>query len=328
MGAQEPAAQPSSRVPPADFVQSFRTVKSHAQGRLVRLAALSDHILQSHAYPDIVCATLGEALGLTALLGAVLEPSGKLILQTKTDGPLGLLVVNFDAPGRMRAYASFDADRVAEIETTGASDADLLGAGHLALTIDNGRETVRHQGIVELKNTTLTVAAQNYFRQSEQIPTFIRLAVAKLYGPRAPDQKAGEERAWQWCVGGLIVQHVPADVGGLPERPADIDDEIDADQSEDWQRVKMLASTVEYHELLDPTLGSEQLLYRLFAEEEVMGFPPAPLQFYCRCSRARVETLLQSFGADELTDMAEPDGTWSVKCEYCNTTYRFSPEEI
>ncbi|MFM1814907.1 MAG: 33 kDa chaperonin [Pseudomonadota bacterium] len=312
---------------PGDFVKAFRTVKSHAQGRVVRLTGLADRILQGHAYPDTVCAALGEALGLTALLGAVLGSSGKLIVQTQTDGPVSMIVVNFEAPGRIRGYAGFDAAKVASLGAGADGGGALLGSGHLALTIDKGGDSVRHQGIVPLDNVTLTDAAHTYFRQSEQIPTFIRLAVAKLYGPRAAEQQHGAERPWRWCVGGIIVQHLPVDVGGL-QRPADIDDESDPEDSEDWQRVKALASTVEYHELLDPMLAADRLLYRLFAEEEVMSFPPVPLEFYCRCSRERVETLLRTFGTDELDDLKEPDGAWSVKCEFCNTSYRFEAKDL
>lgn len=323
------AETPADRASSTDFVQSFRTIRSHAQGRIVRLATLSDKILQSHGYPDVVCGALGEALGLTALLGSVLKTDGKLILQTKTDGPVSMLVVNYETPGNMRGYASFDTARLAAHRTAaGADTASLLGNGHLALTIDKGDDAVRHQGIVALENQTLTEAAHVYFRQSEQIPTFIRLAVAKLYGPRPADRPEGAGRPWRWCVGGLIVQHVPADVGGLPVRPAEVDDELNPEDSEDWQRVRMLAATVEAHELLDPTLPAERLLYRLFAEEEVMAFPPAAMEFYCRCSRQRVENLLRSFGPDELADLKEPDGNWSVKCEFCNTTYRVTPSEI
>lgn len=314
--------------PATDFVQPFRTLKSHAQGRLVRLSGTADRILHSHNYPDPVCAALGEALGLTAMLGALLDQAGKLIVQTKTDGPVPMLVVNYEAPGRIRGYASFDAERLAAVEASGAPDGALHGMGHLALTIDKGEDAVRYQGIVALENATLTEAAHNYFKQSEQIPSFIRLAVAKLYGPRNPGNAQRSGRAWQWCVGGLILQHLPADVAGLPDRPGDVDDDVDPEDNEDWRRVKMLAATVEDHELLDPTLEPEHLLYRLFAEEEVMAFPREPVEFYCRCSRERVAGLLKSFDKSELEDMKEPDGSWSVTCEFCNATHRFTPADL
>ncbi len=325
---REPGATAETPTPLLDFVQGFRTLKSRAQGRLVRLSTVSDTILHRHHYPFEVCEILGEALGLASLLGATLGERGKLILQTKTDGPLGMLVVNNEAPGRLRGYAGFDADRVKEVGKRTSNTAAFLGNGYLAMTIDNGSEAVRHQGIVTLDQATLTEAAISYFRQSEQIPTFIRLAVGRAYGPRDASQESGTGRPWRWYVSGLIIQQLPRDVAGLPDQPATIDDEQSPEADEDWQRVKMLAETVEDHELLDPTLAPETLLYRLFAEEQVVAFQPTPSSFYCRCTRDRVHMLLRSFGTDELEDLKEPDGTWSVKCEFCSTSYRFTNEEV
>lgn len=317
-----------------DIVLPFRTETSGAQGRIVRLGLVADEILAAHGYPEPVNQALGEALALTALLGSLLHANGRLILQTKTDGPLRQIVASFTSPGDMRALATFDVARLEEMTREGRlGPGHLIGTGHMAMTIDPGGSAPRTQGIVALANHSLAQAAYTYFRQSEQIPTFVRLAVAR-HQVRAGN---GTGPVWRWRAGGLIVQQLPRDVGaGEEERAPDPrsavttteDDEVRAAYEEDWNRARMLASTVEDHELLDPTLPPETLLYRLFAEEGVAVLPGIPVRAHCGCSRERVEMLLKSFGAAELSDMREDDGAVTVTCEYCTTRHRFSPEEV
>ena len=184
-----------------DIVLAFRTQESRAQGRIVRLGAAVDTILAGHAYPDAVSEVLGRAVALVAMLGSLLNANGRLILQTKTDGPLRQIVVSLTAPGDMRALASFDAARVAQ--SAAAGEAALVGSGHLAMTIDPGGEEPRTQGIVAVTAQTLADAAHDYFRQSEQVPTFIRLAVARH------SVRGG---GWHWRAGGLILQRLPTDL--------------------------------------------------------------------------------------------------------------------
>jgi molecular chaperone Hsp33 len=267
-----------------------------------------------------VLQTLGEAVALTTLLGTALKFDGKLILQTKTDGILDFLVINFEAPGRVRGYVRCDKARFAASTANGGIDeGTLLGGGHLAITIDQGEDMERYQGIVELSGDGLAEAALTYFRQSEQLPSFIRLAVARHY-------QAGE---WHWRAGGLMIQNL-AVVGGKNSAPVLDEDEgfLLGEDDDDWERTRILASTVEDHELLDPTLAPDRLLYRLFHEEGVRALPAAPIEAYCRCSHERVAAFLKSFGADDLADMHEPDGSISVTCEFCSQTYRFAPGEL
>ncbi len=311
------------KIPSDDLVLPFRTVRSGVIGRLVRLGPAVDEILSHHAAPNAVSQTLGEAVALTALLGTALKIDGKLTLQTKTDGLLDFLVVSYEPPGRLRAYARYDKKRV------GADDdiarGELIGSGHLAITIDPGEEMERYQGIVALTGEGLGEAALTYFHQSEQLPSYVRLAVARHY-------TAGEKGApgrWQWRAGGLMIQHLARTGGTEPVLDETFgDDEHYSEEDDDWERTRILASTVEDHELLDPTLAPDRLLYRLFHEEGVRAFPAASIEAYCRCSRERVEGFLRSFGAKELTDMREPDGSISVTCEFCTKTYRFAPDEI
>jgi molecular chaperone Hsp33 len=310
-----------------DIVLPFGTVRSRISGRIVRLANVVDDVLTGHDYPDPVRQVLGEALALTALLGHPIGDGGRLILQTKTDGPLGLLVVQYDAPGALRGYASYDAERVAATAKGEPVDTRmLLGTGRLAMTIDPGGAQTSHQGIVTLDGGTLTDAAHAYFRQSEQLPTFLRLAVARHYRARG----AEGQPEWRWRAGGLMVQHVPR-IGGDPkadETPEERDARLHGADDDDWLRVATLAATVEDHELIDPMLSPERLLLRLFHEEGVRVGTEAAIVSRCRCSRERIHGFLKEFPPEDIADMREADGAVSVKCEFCSRTYRFTPDDI
>jgi molecular chaperone Hsp33 len=313
---------------PDDIVLPFHLVASRMSGRMLRLGPAVDHILTRHALPEPISHALGEAIGLTALFSTGLKfdsrfTDGRFIMQTKSDGPLGFLVVHFDWPGNLRGHARVAKERVAEIQPTGRGNQPaLLGTGHLAMTILPGGNLETYQGIVPLGGVTLTEATHTYFRQSEQLPTFIRLAVARHF-------EAGK---WQWRVGGLMLQYVPKAGGDArPLTPAEADARdasLYGDDDEDWRRVRMLAETVEDHELLDPTLSPERLLYRLFNEEGVTVATAVPLAAKCTCSRERISTFLDSFGSAELADMLTPEGKIEVTCEFCSTAYQFDPQSV
>ncbi len=320
-----------------DAVRSFRTERSGVEGRIVRLAAVADAILGGHDYPEPVSRVLGEAMALTAMLGTAIKPGGRLILEARTDGPLRSLAVNFEVPdqhdelsvGRMRGYAGFDAAAVAAL-AGGDADFGLLGLGHLALTIEPGAGRESYQGVAALDGGTLSDAARGYFRQSEQIPTFIRLVVARELVPPAGEASPD----WLWRVGGLMIQHLAAE--GLEEAERDSVDaggdtadafSEDSDPEEAWRRVRLLAETVEDHELIDPTLPPERLLYRLFHEEGVRARDAISLETYCRCSRERIAGFLSQFRDAELSDLRADDGSVVVTCEFCGASYVFSDRE-
>ena len=302
-----------------DSVITFQTVASGISGRVVRLGPTVDDILNRHDYPEPVSKILAQALALTAMLGSQLKFDGKLILQTKSDGPLGFIVVNYQTAGTIRGYASFNADRLqALIDAGTATEAAILGHGHLAMTIDPGGDMERYQGIVALDNCTLAQAALEYFRQSEQLPTFIRLSVARYFA----------NGVWRWRTGGLMVQHLTAQGGHHTPEPEDDPEWVLGNDDENWRRVEILASTVEDHELLDPTLTPERLLYRLFHEEGVAVSAEQPIAMRCGCSRDAVFNFLKSFGPAQLTDMRDPSGDVVVTCEFCSTPYKFTDEEL
>jgi molecular chaperone Hsp33 len=307
-----------------DTVLPFEVAALDLRGRVVRLGPVVDEILTRHDYPPAVSKLLGEAVALTVLLGSALKFAGRFILQTQTDGPVNMLVVDFTSPGKVRACARFDAGRVAAAVDSGEDGSGaLLGKGHLAMTIDQGADMNRYQGLVALDGGGLEEAAHEYFKRSEQIPTRVRLAVAEEFSG------AGH----RWRAGGLLLQFLPR----APERARVADlDPGDAPEGtlphvlkEDdaWIEGRSIVATVEDLELIDPALSSERLVYRLFHERGVRVFRSLDVRAECSCSRANVEAMLKSFSQDDRDHMVE-DGVISVTCEFCSANYRFTPDEV
>ena len=247
-------------------------------------------LLERHNYPEPVSKLLGEAVALVALLGTSLKFKGKLILQTKSDGLVRMLVVQFQTPGFVRGYASFDKEYFKSLDPSSQFDESLLlGHGHLAMTIDQGPDMERYQGIVALEGESLADAAHKYFTQSEQLPSLLKLAVARHY----VSGEAGQAGHWSWRAGGLLVQDLTTEGGSL-EFNHDLDD-LDEVDEDGWNRICHLAATVEDHELLDPLLAPEKLLYRLFHEEQVRVFHARPIGSECSCSKEHIQSVLRQF---------------------------------
>jgi molecular chaperone Hsp33 len=309
-----------------DNVVPFEVAPLDARGRIVQLGPILDQILSRHDYPEPVALLLAEAIALTVLLGTSLKFDGKFILQTRSDGPVDMLVADFATPSAVRAYARFDEDRLrAAVDAGQTSQAELLGAGVLALTVDQGEHMKRYQGVVQLDNTSLEEAARTYFRQSEQIPTEVRLAAARQYLP-------GVNGAQQhWRAGGLLTQFLPeaSERLRLPDLPGgDGDDGSAPDPTDDaWAEVRSLMATVEADELFDPTVGAERMLYRLFHEHGVRVFGGTRVLDQCSCSREKIRGILDGFTAQEIVESTQ-DGVIHVACEFCSTEYEFDPAEF
>lgn len=297
-----------------DFVRSFQIEGMNVRGRVVRLTDLVDRVITAHAYPDSVSRVVGEALALVGLLGASLKFEGTLTLQTRSDGPLRMVVADFISPDTLRACATFDRDAV---EALGPMPIfpELVGKGSLAITIDPGGDMERYQGIVPLDGEGLADGATNYFDSSEQIPTRIKLSVATLMARGAAEPRP------RWRAGGVIIQNLAA-LGGHSSSP------VKDDPTENWTRASTLFSTIEPHELVDPQVEAERLLFRLYHEDGVRVFETQSLQFGCRCSGERVMSVLSQYSQAEVLSLAEADGTVSATCEFCSTVYRFQPDEI
>ena len=320
--SQETPIRAPSAVPVDDAALPFEVAALDLRGRLTRLGSALDEILTKHDYPPAVGKLLGEAIVLTTLLGSSLKFDGRFILQTQTDGPVSFLIVDFQAPDRLRAYARFDAKRLKDGQDSGA----LLGHGHLAMTVDQGPDMSRYQGLVALEGGNLEDAAHEYFLRSEQIPTRVRLAVGEEW------RGGGEGPKHRWRAGGMLLQFLPK----APERarqpdlhPGDAPEgSVGHVVAEDdaWIEGQSLISTVEDVELIDPDLSGERLLYRLFHERGVRVFPPLPLRAQCSCSREAVSSMLASFASKDRADMVK-DSKVVVTCEFCSSVYQFTPQE-
>ncbi len=311
-----------------DVAVPFALETLDCRGRVVRLGEALDTILNRHNYPAPVARVLGEAVVLAALIGSSLKFEGRFILQTQTDGPVNLIVVDLEAPDGLRGYARFDADAVAAaIERGDTRPGQMLGKGHLAMTVDQGQHMDRYQGIVALEGGSLEDVAHTYFQQSEQVPTLVRLAVAEL-------SRRGEGGP-HWRAGGVLVQFMPR-AGGqtMPDLPGDGNfanpETADPDfvESDHWAHARALAATIADDELVDPDISAERLLFRLFHETGVRVFAPIDLEERCTCSAERIERMLAtSFTAEERADMAV-DGEIEVVCEFCSSAYHFRPHEF
>jgi molecular chaperone Hsp33 len=317
---ETPIRAPSA-VPVDDAVLPFEVDALDLRGRLTRLGPALDDVLTKHDYPAPVAKLLGEAIVLATLLGSALKFDGRFILQTQTDGPVSFLIVDFQLPDRLRAYARFDAGRLKHGQDSGA----LLGKGHLAMTIDQGPDMSRYQGLVALEGGSLEDAAHEYFLRSEQIPTRVRLAVGEEW-------RGGEGPKRRWRAGGMLLQFLPK----APERarradlhPGDAPEGSAAHavaEDDAWIEGQSLIATVEDIELIDPGLSGERLLYRLFHERGVRVFSPLPLRAQCSCSREAVAAMLASFAPQDRADMVK-DGKVVVTCEFCSSVYQFTPHE-
>ena len=290
-----------------DLVAAFQIDGQPVRGRIARLGGMVDDILTRHDYPQAVANLLGEACALAALVGASLKFNGRLILQAQGDGPVSFVVADYDTTGALRGYCRYDADKVAAVSggfaLPGAKT--LLGAGVFIMTVDQGADMDRYQGVTPIEGETLALCAEHYFAQSEQVPTRVRLAVGQVQTDAAPS----------WRAGGLILQNVAEDDARGSTRDA-------------WDTAQALFETLGEDELVDPLVPPETLLFRLFHEDGVRLFTPSPLRAFCRCSQDRIEGVLRSFPAAERADMVEADGVIRVTCEYCSRTYEIAPDAV
>lgn len=292
----------------------FQIEQADVRGRAVRLGSVANEIISAHDYPLPVARLLGDALALVSLLATALKFEGIFTLQAqkqaKADVPLSLLCADFRSGFGIRGYANLDrAAYDALVETLDGEPtlADLMGTGFMAFTIDRGGDAQRYQGIVELLPEGLAASAENYFANSEQVPTHIKLATAELF----------ESERHSWRAGGLLVQKMPDSPNADTQNP---DEDL-------WNRIGILTQTVKGDELVDPAITSADLLYRLFHEDGVRVFEAMPLARDCRCNEAKIVGTLEQFGRDELADMVE-DGVIKVTCAFCNKTFNIAPDQL
>jgi len=302
-----------------NVVVPFQLESQRVRGRLVRLGAVADDILKRHDYPAPVGELLGETLALTTLLASALKYEGIFTLQTKSDGPVRLLVADVTSDGHLRGYAQVDRERIAQIMSGPPESpiARLLGAGFLAFTVDQGKHAERYQGIVELIGARLADCAAHYFRQSEQLETSIVLAAG-----RAPAAD-GKGAAGRWRAAGLMLQRMPR-----TQTDHDTAWDVDADRDEDdWRRANAYLASVRGTELLDAGLPADRLLFRLFHEDGVRVFDRRTVVDRCRCSRDRAESALRMLTPEELIEMTIDDKV-IVTCQFCSRDQVFDETDL
>ena len=292
------------------------------RGRLVRLGPTLDDIIERHGYPLAVARPLAEAMVLCAALATSLKYDGIFTLQISGDGPIRLLVTDLTTDGALRGYAQFDSWKLAVALGAGNGEAPdgyvpkLFGHGRLAFTVDQGRHTERYQGVVPLEGATLTDCAHTYFRQSEQLPTGIKIVAQRTVTDGPHGEKEGH-----WRAAALMVQQMPEfDAGRI---------DVDREQREDdWRRAVILMASATEAEMLDAKLPGTTLLYRLFHQERPRQFERRPFVARCRCSRQRIDRVLRSIKREELGDMRDPSGRVVVKCEFCSTEYAYDDRDL
>ena len=280
----------------------------NARGRIARLGNVIDTVLANHGYPPVIERLLAEALTLTALLGSLLkEPQGQLTLQAQTEGGIIDLMVCDYLGGELRGYVRHDSDRLADVGDEPMLQ-ELFGKGFLAITFDQPVAKERYQGIVPLEGKNLGEAAQSYFAQSEQIPSLVRLAADK--------------RGEHWFAGGLLLQHLPEGEEGRERLHTRLD-------HPDWPHVAILGGSVKAEELTDPELPLDDLIWRLFhEEEELRTLPAVKLSRGCRCDPDYVRSVIARFPADERDAMVGDDGVIRVDCAFCSSSFAIQPNEL
>ncbi len=304
----------SPSLTPDDHVLPFQIGQTAVRGHAVRLGTSIDKILKAHNdadgsnFNEPLSRLVGEAGALVTMMGAALKFNGKLIFQIQGDGPVSMVVADYQADGSLRATASLKGDSPLALDEIDLQA--MFGKGHIAITIDQGADMERYQGVTPLDGQILETAIVSYFQQSEQIPTAVSLAVGKIALP------GGREF---WRAGGIIAQFVPGE-GGNRERGEHI--LMAEEDQESWNRAEALLSTTKADELLDPNLPAEHLLYRLFHEDGVRVFEPLPVYAQCGCNRDKIKTVLQRYDEANLEDMII-DGRIEVSCDFCRAKYAF-----
>ncbi len=308
----------ASKVAWDDSILPFQLDKADIKGRMARLDGTLDQILGQHNYPIEVAAMVAEAAMLTALIGQNIALRWKLSLQIRGDGPIRLIATDYYAPkgegepAQIRAYASYDADRL-----TGAKTPfEKIGKGMFAVLIDQGKGTAPYQGITPLAGGSLANCAEAYFAQSEQLPTRFSLSIAQSDEGNGP----------RWRAGGIMLQHMPK---ASPHAADALDiDPVSEDSDENWNRAMILLDTVETTEMIGPHVSPDQLLHRLFHEESPRVYDAQMVRFGCTCGEEKVRQAMSIYSAKDIAHMTTEQGTVTADCQFCGAHYVFAPESL
>lgn len=312
-----------------DTVLPFQLGKTDIRGRIARLDGLLSTILGQHNYPLEVSAMLAEAVVLTALIGQTIKLRWKLSLQIRGDGPIRILATDYYGPSqkrgsaRIRAYASFDKDRL-DAETGTAFE--KIGKGIFGVIIDQGQDMTPYQGMTPLSGGSLAACASTYFAQSEQLPTDFAISVG---------QSSTADEHNQWRAGGIMVQLMPqaSPHATQPENtgtsePLQVPDIVPTDTQDGWNRAISHLQTVEETELVGPYITPQTLLKRLFHEDQPQVFPVQPVVFGCSCSPEKVRNTMSMYSAKDITKMTADNGMVTADCQFCGSHYELDPKTL
>jgi molecular chaperone Hsp33 len=310
-----------------DTVLPFQLDKADVRGRVARLDGVLSGVLKQHDYPPAVEALVAEMALLTALIGQSIKLRWKLSLQVQSRGAVRMIATDYygptedGEPARIRAYASFDADRL-----TDGAPFDQVGDGYMAIMMDQGDGMKPYQGITPLAGESLAACAEAYFAQSEQLPTRFSLSYGKSSAPGVDEH---------WRAGGIMLQHMPkaspfasGDGGSGEGGLLTADDLVDGDDAENWNRANILLDTVEDMELIGPSVAPTQLLVRLFHEEAPRVFDAQQVKFGCTCSEERVRQSLSIYSAKDIEKMTTDAGRVTADCQFCGAHYDLDPATV
>ena len=311
-----------------DTVLPFQLDRTDTRGRVARLDGLLQQVLAQHDYPPLVEALVAEAVLLTALIGQTIKLRWKLSIQIRGDGPVRLIATDYygpskdGAPARIRAYASFDADRL----DAAAEPFSMVGKGYFAILIDQGEGMVPYQGITPIAGGSLAACAETYFAQSEQLPTRFALSFGQSQVP-------GEDAHWR--AGGVMLQQMPESSfetdgseatgdGGLLAA----EDILDEGVAEDWNHVNVLLDSADELELIGPSVQPTDLLVRLYHADNPRVFDAQPVVFGCTCSADRVRQTMSIYSARDIEHMTTDEGIVTADCQFCGAHYEFDPNTL
>ena len=308
-----------------DTVLPFQLDASDMRGRVARLDGALGGILKQHNYPPQVEALVAEMALLTALIGQTVKLQWKLSLQVQSKGPVRMIATDYYAPqnegdpARIRAYASYDADRLDD-----SVPFDQVGDGYFAVMIDQGEGSKPYQGITSLDGESISVCAEAYFAQSEQLPTRFNLSFGRSSEPGNPEH---------WRAGGIMLQSMPKASPFVAQTDGDgvnltATDLVDGEEGENWNRVNILLNTVEDLELIGPSVPPTDILLRLFHEEAPRVYDPQAVKFGCTCSEDRVRQSLSIYSVKDIATMTKEDGRVTADCQFCGSHYDLDPATV
>ena len=282
----------------SNIILPFTICDNNVKGRIIKLDEELDKILTQHQYPELVAKLLGELLLITAIIGSQFKDEITLTLQLQTEGYIKYMVADYQSPNQVKGYVQIDSQQDFKTEL----DQDFITKGFLTITIDRKiYDNHRYQGVIEVENINISQVIEKYFEQSEQIPTLVKLAVGRNL---AYNQKTS------WCGGGIMIQKLP-----------------NAEDQEKWIEAQAYFMTIRDHELIDPSISTEKLLYSLYHEVGVTIYDYLPIVNKCRCSRERAIQVLKAIGEEEIESLIV-DGKISVKCQFCNQSQDFLIKEV